>query len=286
MELSLTNPAGLLALPAGRARCAVLVLSGSSGRIDVDRVRLLAGHGAAALSLRWFADTGQPPGICEIPLETFTPALDRLAAHSEHLAVIGASKGAEAALLLAAHDSRIRTVVALSPSSVVWANVGPGPDGDESRSRSSWTRAGVALPFVPYDQAWHDAQAKQDARGADTQPPAFRSLYEQSLTTFADRIPAARIPVESIRADVILSAGGDDQVWPSESFARDVVARRSDHGLSTTCLTAPAAGHRLQLPGEPVTDGGTVLVRGGSPHADAELGARVWSELRTALHLT
>lgn len=46
VELSLVAPEGLLAVPEGPVvPCAVLVLSGSSGRIEVDRVRLLAAHG-------------------------------------------------------------------------------------------------------------------------------------------------------------------------------------------------------------------------------------------------
>lgn len=297
MEHALTHPPGLLALPTGRPRCAVLVLSGSSGRIETDRVRLLAAHGAAALSLRWFGDrsssTAQPPGICEVPLETFTPALEQLAGYSDHLAVLGTSKGAEAALLLAAHDTRIRTVAALSPSSVVWANVGPGLDGYESPPRSSWTRGGSPLPFVPYDQAWHDDRATEAATTTppdtpDTAapgPPAFRTLYEQSLTTYADLVPAARIPVESIRGEVILSCGGDDQVWPSDHFARDIVTRRTAHGLSTTHLTVPAAGHRLQLPGEDLPSGGMTMARGGSASADRELGKALWRCLTAALHL-
>ncbi|MBB2903106.1 hypothetical protein FHR75_003948 [Kineococcus radiotolerans] len=285
----------MLTLPASRPRCAVLVLSGSSGRVETERVRLLAAHGAAALSLRWFGDvsgdTAQPPGIREVPLETFTPALEQLAGYSDHLAVLGTSKGAEAALLLATNDARIRTVAALSPTSVVWANVGPGLDGREAPPRSSWTRAGVALPFVPYDQAWHDARADAtastaaDLSGAAPKPPAFRSLYEQSLTTFADRIPAATIAVESIRADVLLSAGGDDQVWPSDRFAADIVTRRAAHGLATTYVTVPTAGHRLQLPGEAPAGGGAAMARGGTPQADRELGEALWQQLVEALDL-
>jgi len=291
MEHALTHPTGLLVLPTGRPRCAVLVLSGSSGRVETDRVRLFADHGAAALSLRWFGDrsstTAQPPGICEVPLETFTPALEQLAGYSDHLAIVGTSKGAEAALLLAAHDTRIRTVAALSPTSVVWANVGPGLDGHEFPPRSSWTHAGSPLPFVPYDQAWHDDRAAEAA--ADTTapgPPAFRTLYEQSLTTYADLVPAARIPVESIRGDVILSSGGDDQVWPSDHFARDIVTRRTAHGLSTTHLAVPAAGHRLQLPGEDLPSGGMAMARGGSASADRELGEALWQRLAGTLHLS
>jgi hypothetical protein len=132
VDTVLTKPDGLLAMPDdGPVRCAVLVLSGSSGRVEADRVRLLAAHGAAALSIRWFGDAGQPPGSCEVPLATFLPALDRLAALSDHLAVLGLSTGAEAALLLACRDRRIRAVAGFAPSSVVWANAGPGTDGHD-----------------------------------------------------------------------------------------------------------------------------------------------------------
>jgi uncharacterized protein len=52
VEYLLSEPDGLLVLPENEdPRCAVLVLSGSSGRVEVDRVRLLAARGAAALSM-------------------------------------------------------------------------------------------------------------------------------------------------------------------------------------------------------------------------------------------
>lgn len=279
LEYALSDPQEVLLLPASEPpRCAVLVLSGSSGRVEVDRTRLLAKYGAAALSLRWFGGAGQPAGICEVPLETFIPALDRLATLSDHLCVIGASKGAEAALLLATRDKRIRAVGALAPSSVIWANVGPGIKGTPAHGRSSWSVDGHPLPFVPYDPAW----APTTVSGL----PSYRSLYEQSLTTFAERVPAATIPVEQITADVLLAAGGDDQVWPSERFVQQIKDRRSDHQLATAVITAPTAGHRIPLPGEPINHpGGMAMARGGTPSADIALGQRVWPALLQLLRL-
>ena len=131
----------------------VLVLSGSSGRVEHERCRVLEAHGAVARSIRWFGGPGQPPGICEVPLETFTDALDELAGQADRLAVLGVSKGAEAALLVALRDARVRHVVALAPTPVVWANVGPGHDGAVRPQRSSWTWRGEPLPFVRYDDA-------------------------------------------------------------------------------------------------------------------------------------
>jgi acetyl esterase/lipase len=274
LEYPLTSPEGLLVVPE-TPRCAVLVLAGSSGRIEADRVRVLAAQGAAAMSIRWFGDVGQPAGINRVPLETFAPALNRLASLSEHLAVVGTSRGAEAALLLSVRDARIRAVAGLSPSSVVWANVGPGADGVH---RSAWSEKGISLPFVPYDDEWVPVSTGGQ--------PVYRGLYEQSLRTFGDRVDKARIPVEHIAARVLLTAGGDDLLWPADRFAAEISERRAAHGLATEVHTHADAGHRIRFPGEPASPGGGMaLARGGTPEADAEFGRQVWPALLDLLLL-
>ena len=93
------------------------------------------------------------------------------------------------------------------------------------------------------------------------------------------------IPVERIPADVLVSAGGDDRVWPSARFALQIAARRAEHGLSTRTVTVPGAGHRVTLPGEPAAAGGATMARGGSAEPDARLGALVWEQLTELLAL-
>jgi acetyl esterase/lipase len=277
MSQILQDAEGLLVVPDGEIRSACLVLAGSSGRVETERVHLLARRDVAAASIQWFGGQGQAPGICEIPLETFGPVLDLLAEHHEHLVVIGTSKGAEAALLLAARDRRIRAVAAMSPSSVVWANVGAGRDGADRPLRSSWTDSGVALPFVPYDPDWLPAVAGL---------PTFRSLYERSLSRFGDRVEAASIPVEQIRGHVLVAAGGDDQVWPSLDFARRIADRRAAFGLSTQLVTDPGAGHRVRLPGERGDGGGGMrMTYGGNSDADEALGHLIWAALANLLNI-
>jgi uncharacterized protein len=278
VEHTFAAPEGFLAVPDSPSpRTGVLVLSGSSGRVEVDRVRLLAAQGAAAMSIRWFGDLGQTPGICEVPLETFTPALDRLASLAGQLAVVGISKGAEAALLLAARDPRIRAVAAFSPSAVVWANVGPGLDGTVRPCRSSWTAGGRPLSFVPYDDTWQPT---------DATTPSYRGLYERSLVTFGDQVAAATIPVEDIDGRVLVTGGGDDQVWPSDTFAARIAQRRAAHERDTTLVIDPAAGHRVTLPGEPADPAsGMAMARGGSPDSDSAMGRRVWPPLLDLLEL-
>ena len=245
----------------------VLVVAGSSGALEEQRCRLLADHGATALTIRWFGGEGQQPGPWEVPLETFTSALGELEGECDRLAVLGTSFGAEAALLVGSVDPRVTAVVACAPTSVVWAGV----DGT-GRQTSHWTWEGEPLPFVPFVEDW--------APGGD--PPAYRGLYEASLEHAPDD---AVIPVERITGTVVLVAGADDQVWPAADFARRIEERRRRHGLLAHVVVGPDAGHRVVLPGETPAERGRPMARGGTPEADRALGLAAWPHLVEALGL-
>jgi uncharacterized protein len=266
---------GSILTPAEQTGWGVVVLAGSSGRVDVARARLFAGLGAVGIALRYFGGERQPPGICEVPLEAFTRATDRLIDEGcERVAYVGTSKGAEAALLIAADDPRVRVVAAISPSSLVWANTGPGIDGVARPQRSSWTRGGVPLPFLEYDETWRPERRE----GLIT----YRGLYERSLQRGADRVSAATIPVERARAEIIVIAGGDDALWPSDIFAKSIGERLASTGKSATLIQHPKAGHRVLFPGE-ATPRSSQHAHGGSDDADAELGRSAWDALSALL---
>jgi uncharacterized protein len=271
VERELTHPwGGVVVTPVHGSALGVLVLAGSSGRVERERARLLAQQGMTALSIRWFGGPGQPPGICEIPLETFTEAVDLLrAGGAERLGVLGASKGAEAALLTAAHDPRVDVVVAVSPTSRVWCNIGPGRDGEQRPYRSSWTWRGRPVPFVPMDDSWTSPTAS-------TAPVAIRGWYELSERTYADLLPPARIPVEKVRADLLLVAGGDDEMWPSLPHAERLVRHRRSAGAPVRLISRQDAGHRPRFPGESPAPASPRFRYGGTPEADALLGAAAW----------
>ncbi|WJI37261.1 MULTISPECIES: acyl-CoA thioester hydrolase/BAAT C-terminal domain-containing protein [Mesorhizobium] len=257
------------------ATTGVVVLSGSSGRVDVARARLFAREGASALALQWFGGEGQVPGICEVPLETFFAATDHLAGLGcRRIVFVGTSKGAEASLLTAAHDSRIDAVVAISPTSVVWGNIGPGRDGIAWPERSSWTLEGLPLPFVPTDPSWNASHVDGLV--------SYRGLFEHCLTNFWEEAARAAIPVEAIPAEIVLVAGGDDALWPSLDFAEAIVQRRKDAGKATRLVSAPDAGHRILLPGE-TTSRSISHAHGGNDRADADLGREAWGYIRKLL---
>lgn len=253
----------------------VVVLGGSSGRVDVARARLCASQGATVIALRWFGGEGQVPGICEVPLEIFFAATDYLMELGcRRIVLVGTSKGAEAALLTAVYDPRISAVIAMSPSSVVWGNIGPGLDGISWPERSSWTLRGTPLPFVSSDPEW--VQEYRDGL------VAYRGLFERCLQVHESEIEPATIPLEKTTAEILLVAGGDDALWPSDEFAAAIVRRRAASGLFTQLVLGEDAGHRILLPGE-TTPRSSLRAHGGSETADAKLGRLAWEYILAAL---
>jgi hypothetical protein len=275
-EERLIEPEGLLVLPGTEPQAAFLVLSGSSGRVETERARVLASHGVAALAMKWFGGPNQPRTPREVALESFAPALDRLDAISDRLGVLGTSFGAEACLLLGLFDQRIDVVAALAPTSTVWATPDLDTAGRPVRA-SKWTWRGDPLPYVPYvDQTSWEGRELRTAR----------DIHEASIRLYADRVPEATIPVELITADVLLAAGGDDEVWQADIFAEQIRSRREGADLPTVVVHDAKAGHRAILPGESPPPPRPDLARGGDPAADRAHGRHVLDALLTLLPLS
>jgi alpha-beta hydrolase superfamily lysophospholipase len=259
--VELPDPEWRLFRPEVGGGTGVLLLAGSSGRVDAQRAAVLARQGATVLAIRWFGGPCQQPGPYDVPLELFTDALDLLAPECDRFAVMGTSFGAEACLIVASLDDRVAATVAFAPSAHVWSGYG------DDRWTSHWTWRGEPLPAVPFLPEWEP----------DSDPPAYRGLYAASLAA-ADpaTVAAATIPVERIAGSLVLVAGGDDQVWPAADFAASITARRDLHGLATVVVTHPDAGHLTLLPGEPVVEAGQQMQRGGTVEADRLLGELAW----------
>lgn len=191
----------------------VMILGGSEGGFAAGdaMAKVLADRGYGALALSYFRGPGQSPTLEEIPLETFTRALDWLSARPEvarrRIGLIGVSKGGEAALLVASRDRRVCAVIAAVPSSVAWAGYDPGRNLPSMKS--SWSSAGQPLAHASYDFS-------RFATGG------LRGSYEGGLEKAP---PEAVIPVETIAGPVLLVSGRDDKLWPSTPMADQVMAR-------------------------------------------------------------
>ena len=214
---------------------AVLVLGGSDGGREwaSNMARSLAAKGYVALGETYFAGSGDGLSrqLVAVPVERLIAGIDRLASDprvdSDRIAVIGFSKGAEASLLLASVDPRIRAVVAASPSDRLWQGI----DREGGARAPSWTMAGQPLDYVPFAPC--DACAH------------LIDLYRHSRDAASPQ--AARIPVETIRAPILLLVSGADRVWPSRDMALAIQRDRAVHrsGFASAIVDYTEAGHFL-----------------------------------------
>jgi dienelactone hydrolase len=267
------GPIGTLFLPTRERRVAgVLVLGGSEGgNSDSHVAAQLASRGYATLSLAYFGLDSLPRELDEIPLEYFIRAITYLAAHPRvdptAIAIIGTSKGAEAALLVAAHDARVRAVVAYSPSSVAWSCICSGA------GHSSWTLGGLAVPAIP--------PGRNPSVTAVPGQPLRPAVHYRYRMRDPEAVARAVIHVEQIKGPIMLVAGDADDLWPSGEMARQIRARRSAVGADRRDITLiyPAAGHRITkayLPAGATRIAGGRIETGGTPRANSAAQADAW----------
>ena len=243
MEAIKVSDDGLVAnlyLPAGQGpHPLVIVLSGSDGGVASASWygEPLASIGYAALALAYFAMDGLPLDLVEIPLEYFKRAIDWARKHpaidGDRIAIIGSSRGSEAALLAAATYPEIRLVVANVPSHVSWGGIHRVP----GTSVAAWSLNGVGVPFMPLVRPPRDGEA-------------FRGVFEESLRAAGSDRQDAAIPVERVNGPILFVSGTSDQIWPCTMMAGLAVERLRRHAFAFDVEHAQYedAGHAILMP--------------------------------------
>lgn len=269
------NDGGLLAnyfpgVGAGR-RPAILLLGGSEGGLGTASTRIaraLQQQGFSVLHISYFRGPGQARTLENVPLETFDRGLDWLRRQPDvdatRLGIVGASKGAEAALIVATRQPGLKAIVAGMPSSVVWNGIDWEWTLFGAGDEPSWSANGKPLPALAYGKFVPEEYAK--------------SVYENGLKLLP-RHPETIIPVERARAAILLVCGEKDQLWPSCTMSRQVVARaKARGGPPVELLAYKDAGHGVfGLPAarnDPRYAGLGIL--GGSMAGNAEARADGW----------
>jgi len=258
--------------PAKSRRPGIVLLGGSEGGIGSvtnEAAKLLQAQGYSVLTPSYFGAPGQHKTLELIPLETFDRAIAWLRAQPEvdanRIGIAGVSKGAEAALLVATRHPELRAVFAGVPSSVVW----PGIHFPSLKTPSSWTLGGRPLPYVPYGPfRFGMVLGKLD------------SAYRDGLKHVAAH-PDAAIPIEEIKAPVLLVCGKADRLWPSCPMSRQLEARAKAHGgPSVTLLAYNGAGHLCVGPPQRKPDPffATYLL-GGTAKANEAARADGWPKI-------
>lgn len=174
--------------------------------------------GYAFLALGYFGAEGAPDTLDRISLEnvhdaiveaTKNPKIDK-----NRIALIGGSKGAELALLLASHYKDIKCVIAIVPSHVAF------PGLTNHLSTSSWTYQGKEVPYVPVSEEAIPALIKRDLR------TAFDTMLNDKAS-----VEKALIHVEHINGPVLLLSATQDEMWGSTPMADTIMARLKQHNF-------------------------------------------------------
>jgi dienelactone hydrolase len=204
------------------------------------------------------------------------------------VAVMGASRGGELALLLgSSYPERVAAVVAKVPSGVVWG----GLTKDDDTDCDAWTREG--RPIHPLTGEGIPLEALPRRDGAIALTPSFEAVLAAAPQ---DQLTAAEIPVERCGGPVLMLSAEDDAMWPSVAMSEIAAARAERHGIrhSVRHLRYPDAGHTCTVPAgfpvplaavHPVTGGRYAY--GGTTVGNAHASASSWHEtiefLRTSL---
>jgi dienelactone hydrolase len=263
----------------------VIILGGSNGGLYEWLAQSFAANGFAALTLAYFEYPGLPEELVEIPLEYFAKATSWMKSRPEikpgKLGLAGGSKGGELVLLLASRSDDYRAVVAWTPAGHVWEGLTQKYFSPDYQPISSWSVGGKPLPYVSFKVTPEDK-----AKELKGELGSFIALHQKSL---AEAEPAtvekARIPVEKIKAPILLVSGTEDQTWPAGEFCADIVARLKKAGFSYEVkhIVNEGGGHQSFLPYF-ITAGRRGGISGGAPKADAWGGYRSWAETIAFLH--
>lgn len=220
--------AGYLGRPAAgpRRRAAVVLLGGSEGGLPSPlTAALLASQGYTVLGVAYFGLPGLPSTLADIPLEYLARALRWLARQPgvdpARIAVLGVSRGSEAAQLLGVHyPDLVHAVIASVPSDAAVCSY-PGC------RTAAWTLGGKPLPYT---------------RDLDDPAPVD--------------VPAAVLPDQRTDGPVFLDCGEADRTWTSCPYAQAILSRLDRyHDRWTHVLYAyPGAGHLVGdfTPNEPL----------------------------------
>jgi dienelactone hydrolase len=242
---------GRLFLPPNpRNAPVVIVLGGSEGGYEASsyKARLLAAHGFVTFAQGYFRTEGLRDELASVPVERVQRALRWLGARRDinaaRVGVIAHSRGTELALLAAGQFPEIRVVVVSGTS--VTTGSGLTKNG-EPHEEAAWTLNEQPLPVIRYRPS-----PEALAQFGKPDPVKLRLLFEPALSD-ARAVEAAAIPVGSVRADVMIISGLDDQMGPADIAGDMLLERlaRAGHAGRRVHLKYAEAGHVIGIPYTP-----------------------------------
>ncbi len=194
-----------------RHKGVVITFGGSEGSMNDDMAYYLSSDGYEVISVYYFGQKGQPERAERVPLEMYEEIYSYIKTNcnnSDIITILGASKGAQLALLMSTYYDTIDNVVLFAPSSHV------------STSRflnkaSSWTYKGEDIEYLN-GKVGVMRLVKRAMDVLSNTPDNQRKLMNAQFKK-STNLEKARIKVENSNAKILIFYGGDDGAFDAKS---------------------------------------------------------------------
>lgn len=214
---------------------------------------------------------GLPRRYVDIPIDRLQQVRDWLVQRddvdADRMGLYGYSRNGAYVLLAATRFDWVAAVAGISPSDVVWEGWG---DGVRLGTTSSYSWNGQPFEYVPYSDNWF-RETERFARG---QRGRLRTPMDEGRWANPDRVPAARIPIETYTGALFVAGGELDDLWSAGHMVQNIAERRAEAGLATSLLVLPEAGHGINGTGYNPT---LLFEEGERRRIEAHAQARTWA---------
>jgi pimeloyl-ACP methyl ester carboxylesterase len=219
IKLSTPRTESVLYLSEGKKQPLIVGLGGSEGGNawtsnywKATREQFLA-KGYAFLAIGYFGAEGTPKILDKIAIEDIYNAIQEATknpqVNKKKIAIVGGSRGADLALLVASYYPKdIDCVVGIVPSHAVF------PGHTQTFDSSCWTYEGKELPFVPVNEESVPFLQKRDLRGAFLAMLKDTTAEQKSL-----------IAVEKIQGNILFLSATQDEIAPTKEMADKMMQR-------------------------------------------------------------
>ena len=197
----------------GRKDKVMIVMSGSNGGMTLTKQEAEFYHrnGIPSLALALFRTKQTPKELSRVPVEFVEKAAAWLKKLGyKQIGIDGTSKGSEMALIAASLFPELSCVIVRVLSHFVSEGLSGSGKNKAPSGTSCWSYRGEELPYAPYRTRTFNILQM------------FMREKEMHIITFnrnKDVTPETLIPIENIKAPVLMLSSKHDEVWPSYESA-------------------------------------------------------------------
>lgn len=189
----------------------VVTFGGAEGGCGYDRAIILGQQGYEVFALFYFGQDNQPEEDIDIPLEFFEEFLDYTKDNNislEPLSLIGSSLGAQLSLLLSNYYAEIDNVVLYAPASYLVGSAELFGYHNSFFKYEGKSLDDIKLPFMKA-LLWRIGMR------------SAREVVDEAIKISKDK-EQARIKTDNIKGEILIFAGDDDVMIPSDISAREI----------------------------------------------------------------